>query len=166
MEGFIFRLTGDAVVKLSPPALAQMLEFRQTDDHSSEAGGVVLGRYILGCRNIVVDEVTTPMTGDRRTRFSFYRNHKPHQRVIDERWTASRGTCHYLGEWHTHPELWPTPSGVDLNDWRRRLRTDRFNGDSLLFIIVGIKEVRAWQGFRCTQEIRPLERIGVLGSVS
>ena len=84
-------------------------------------------------------------------RLAFHRSQAPHQRVIDARWRVSRGTCQYLGEWHTHPESSPAPSRVDLDDWYRRLRVDRFEGDSLLFIIVGTHEVCVWEGNRCTQ---------------
>lgn len=160
MDGLVFRLADGARVKISSPALARMLDHRQAQARRSESGGVLLGRYISGCRDIIVDEVTTPMAGDRWTRFSFYRSHAPHQRVIDERWLASRGTCQYLGEWHTHPELYPSPSRIDLDDWRRRLRTDEFDSDSLMFVIVGIREVRAWQGLRGSGEICALEPAG------
>lgn len=141
------------MVKVGPVALSQVLAFRQIRSSHTEAGGVLLGRYILGCQDRVVDEVTVPMRGDRRMRLAFHRSPERHQEVIDSRWAASRGTCQYLGEWHTHPEFSPTPSSTDLSDWRRRLRADQFDGDSLLFVIVGIREVRAWEGFRCTQAI-------------
>jgi integrative and conjugative element protein (TIGR02256 family) len=111
----------------------------------------------------VVDEVTIPMRGDRRMRLAFHRSPKPHQEVIDSRWAVSQGTCQYLGEWHTHPEFSPTPSSTDLSDWRRRLSADQFEGDSLLFVIVGICEVRVWEGFRSTQVIHLLQLARTLG---
>ncbi|NMO18772.1 hypothetical protein HPC49_14015 [Pyxidicoccus fallax] len=147
-------------VKLDPAALSQMLAFRQTRTCHPEAGGVLLGRYIVGCRDVVVDEVTIPMAGDWRLPFFFRRSHSRHQQVIDARWAASRGTCQYLGEWHTHPEPIPGPSSTDIADWRRRLRTDRFDGDSLLFIIVGIREVRVWEGSRGDRAFTLLQPAG------
>jgi integrative and conjugative element protein (TIGR02256 family) len=142
----IFYRSGGAAVKIAPPALAVMLSFRQTTATAKEAGGILLGRYIIDCQDVVVDEATAPTRSDRRTRFTFHRDAISHQRIIDERWHASRGRFHYLGEWHTHPETSPTPSSVDLADWRRRLRTDRFDANSLLFIIVGIRNLRIWEG--------------------
>ena len=144
-------------MKIDPAALDQMLRFQQLEAHQAEAGGVLLGRHILGGHDIVVDEVTSPMPEDVRTRQTFHRSKVGHQQVIDERWRSSEGTCLYLGEWHTHPEPSPLPSRVDLGDWCRRLLADRFTGDSLLFVIVGTQEVKAWEGFR-----RPLAMIPLL----
>ena len=36
-------------------------------------------------------------------------------------WAASNGTVTYIGEWHTHPELTPNPSQIDLNSWKNLL---------------------------------------------
>lgn len=155
-EGLLFRRACGGVLKVAPAALAQMLLFRQVETDSKEAGGVLLGRHIVGCRDIVLDEVTTPLQEDRRRHLAFHRSQTGHQKVIDARWLDSRGTCHYLGEWHTHPETSPTPSSVDLADWRRRLRVDQFEGDSLLFIIVGTRELRAWEGMRHSFVIRSM----------
>ncbi|RKH52691.1 hypothetical protein D7Y23_06235 [Corallococcus sp. AB050B] len=157
-KGLVFCRMDGSCVKLDPVALSQMISFRQTRRCHREAGGVLLGRYIKGCRDIVVDEVTSPMAGDWRLPFFFRRSRSRHQQVIDERWTASRGTCQYLGEWHTHPELIPNPSSTDIAEWRRRLRTDLFDGNSLLFIIVGIREVRIWEGARADPVLALLQR--------
>jgi integrative and conjugative element protein (TIGR02256 family) len=151
--GLVFRRQDGSGVKLSSEALSEMRAFRQTRANHTEAGGILLGRYIVGCRDVVIDEITIPMQGDKRMRLAFRRSPERHQEVIDSRWEASRGTCQYLGEWHTHPELSPTPSSTDLSDWRRRLRADQFAGDSLLFIIMGIREVRVWEGSRSTMSI-------------
>lgn len=156
MKGLQFRRARGAVLKFDAAVLERILELRQAAPHQEEAGGVLLGRHIVGCHDIVVDEATCPMPGDLRSRVSFYRSQEHHQHLIDTRWRDSQGTCHYLGEWHTHPECWPTPSPVDLADWRRRLRTDLFYGESLFFIIVGTCEVRAWEGSRHSLEIHLL----------
>ncbi len=155
-KALLFRRTYGGVAKASPEALSQMLLFRQTEPDSREAGGILLGRHILGCKDIVIDEVTCPAPADHRLRLSFHRSQVYHQQVIDERWRISRGTCQYLGEWHTHPEAFPTPSSVDFSDWHRRLRVDRFTGGALLFIIIGTAEVRVWEGIRYSLAIEAL----------
>lgn len=147
-EALLFHRPCGGVVKVAPEALEQMFLFRQVEADSQEAGGVLLGRHILGCRDIVIDEVTSPAPSDRRLRLSFHRSHAYHQEVINSRWRNSRGTCQYLGEWHTHPETFPTPSSVDFLDWRRRLQVDQFAGDALLFIIIGTVGAGAWEGLR------------------
>jgi integrative and conjugative element protein (TIGR02256 family) len=151
--GALFRRQGGAVLKIEAVALARMLEFQQREAHHEEAGGVLLGRHLRGCRDMVVDEVTSPMPGDARMRLAFHRSKTPHQEVMDERWRTSEGTCLYLGEWHTHPEASPLPSRIDTQDWLRRLETDQFHGASLFFLIVGIDAIRAWEGCRLRRRI-------------
>lgn len=143
-----FRRENGSVFIISVPALATMLGFSQQARRDPEAGGVLLGRYLLGNPHVVVDEVTVPMEGDRRSRTEFHRGQQAHQQVIDVRWAASRGTCQYLGEWHTHPENEPHPSSIDKSDWRRHLAHDTYDAVSLFFIIVGITELRVWEGAR------------------
>jgi integrative and conjugative element protein (TIGR02256 family) len=124
-----------------------MQGFIQLASSATEAGGVLLGRHLLGGSAIVVDAVTEPMDGDRRARTRFHRAQRRHQAAIAAAWATSDGTCTYLGEWHTHPEPIPSPSSVDWADWRRRLRQDRYT-EPIFFIIVGTTATRAWEGRR------------------
>jgi integrative and conjugative element protein (TIGR02256 family) len=133
-----------------------MLRFRQSRRRDPESGGVLLGRHLHEDGHVVVDAVTTPMRGDRATRHSFHRSHAPHQRAIDEAWERSKGSCVYLGEWHTHPEPDPHPSTIDLDDWRRRLREDDVEAPYLFFVIVGQTRISAWEGSRPSDEILSL----------
>jgi integrative and conjugative element protein (TIGR02256 family) len=154
--GIVFRTRDGKRLKLDDAVLERFALYRQVAPHHHEAGGVLLGRHLLDSSDIVVDEITEPMAGDSRSRFRFRRGQWNHQRRIDEAWLASRGTCVYLGEWHTHPEADPTPSSTDLHDWRRRLRTDAFGGDALYFLILGVRAVRAWEGARGSLAINPM----------
>lgn len=144
----VFCAPRGAKLKLDQGVVERLASYRQTGPKDREAGGILLGRHLLASPHRVVDDVTEPMAGDRRTRCQFKRGQAGHQKRADAAWEASGGTCVYLGEWHTHPEPIPNPSSTDLDDWRRRLREDLFAGDTLHFIIVGIHEIRAWEGHR------------------
>lgn len=159
MKSLLFRRGGGGVLKIPPEVLSQLSPFRQLEPFQAEAGGVILGRRIQGCDDVVIDEVTTPMAGDARARLQFHRAPSQHQSVIDARWVESQGTCLYLGEWHTHPEPSPTPSRVDLEDWGRRLKEDRFEGSSVFFLIVGMEQIAIWEGFRQSSHFVPLQRV-------
>lgn len=137
-----FDLGGRRRLKIADEAVAKMLARRQLGRTASEAGGVLLGRRLDG-GHVIIDDVTEPQAGDRAGRFTFHRS-ADHQALIDEAHLASGGTCGYLGEWHTHAEPDPTPSDVDLDDWLRRVREDVFDGDELLFVIVGQERLRVW----------------------
>ncbi len=143
-----FRRENGSVFIIGTSAMTAMLGFRQQTRRATEAGGVLLGRHLLQAAHVVVDEVTIPMVGDRRWRTGFWRERPAHQGVIDERWVESRGTCQYLGEWHTHPEAVPHPSSVDRCDWLRRLAQDTYETISLFFIIVGTAKLCVWEGTR------------------
>jgi integrative and conjugative element protein (TIGR02256 family) len=143
-------------LKISDEALAAMLSYRQDQSDKTEAGGVLLGRYLRDARDVVIDEVSVPQSGDRRSRFRYFRDRSRHQSIINQAWEQSGGTCTYLGEWHTHPESSPTPSTIDQLNWRRKLLVDTFD-EALFFLIVGTEEIRAWEGDkRCAP--RPLLR--------
>ncbi len=136
-------------VHLMPQVVAHLDRFRQRWLWSREAGGVLLGRHLVESADLWVDEATVPQRGDRRTRTTFYRS-DTHSQLALKRWKESGGTCGHLGLWHTHPEPDPQPSHTDLADWRHALAADRFEGDSLVFLIVGQQQVRCWQGWKDT----------------
>jgi len=144
--------------KLGHAAVAQMIGYVQNEPSKREAGGVLLGRYILGCEDVIVDRITMPTKRDRQSRFRFFRSARLHQQAIDEAWTSSGGTCNYLGEWHTHPEPDPSPSFIDMLGWRKKLLFDKFDSDVLYFVIVGTGQINAWQGHRRTLSIEKLHK--------
>jgi len=120
-----------------------MQAFAQHHWWNCEAGGILLGRHLLDSHDVVVDEVSTPQSGDRRGRFSFFRSSR-HEFVARQRWLDQERTSAYLGLWHTHPESDPTPSSVDRRDWQQAVSTDTFEGDRLFFPIVGTHRIRVW----------------------
>jgi len=152
----IVKLQNRGLFKIGEVPLARMLSYNQDSREKKEAGGVLLGRFILNSKNIVVDRVTVPMIGDLRERYKFIRGEKMHQRVIQSAWEKSGGTCNYLGEWHTHPEKYPSPSDQDIQNWRRILRTGVFSSLCLYFVIVGTRESYIWEGNRKTLKIKKL----------
>lgn len=150
MKSPIFAKSDGGKLEISNHALSRMLAFVQNTRRKPEAGGVLIGRYIRDSRDIVIDEVTVPTAGDRRRRFSFWRTCWTHQQALDQAWQESGSTSTYLGEWHTHPEDIPEPSDIDLKNWQERLKKDIFSGDTLFFVIIGIKTLRSWEGNKKT----------------
>ncbi len=139
----VYRVTPRQRLIVVEHALKQMQAFTQHRCWHSEAGGVLLGRHLLDSHDVVVDEVSTPQNGDRRSRFGFFRSSK-HERVARQRWMDENSTSAYLGLWHTHPERDPTPSVVDQHDWKQAIADDTYEGDRLFFPIVGTHCMRVW----------------------
>jgi integrative and conjugative element protein (TIGR02256 family) len=152
----VFKVTSKQRLIITSQAVEQLLAHVQKRCWQREAGGVLLGRHLLDSEDIVVDEVTSPQSSDRRTRFSFFRSQK-HEHIARERWLEETNTLAYLGLWHTHPEDSPIPSLVDREDWQQAIANDTFDGARLFFPIVGRKEIRVWTKSR-SGSIRELKK--------
>lgn len=150
---------GGGVLALAPSAILTLESFRQVGRDDPESGGVLLGRLLRGSDDVVVDEASPPVASDRRTRTSFQRSLGPAQRTVNDAWEASSGTSNYLGEWHTHPESDPTPSGCDRRDWERIVKKAQFAQDTLFFVIVGQDTIRVWECDKATRLIVELEPV-------
>lgn len=140
----VFTLAKGRVLRLTPQALVQLAGYKQTKLLDEEAGGILLGRIMDPSDDIIVDSVTVPDKDDKRRFFSFWRARDPHQKRVNEAWKDSDGTSNYLGEWHSHPEDHPSPSGHDVTNWKRIVREAKYEQDALIFVIVGRKQTRAW----------------------
>lgn len=133
-------------LKIEISVLKKVCRFRQMQEHDLEAGGVLLGRLIRNSEDVVIDYVTLPKKNDARSRIRYFRDQKSHQNVIDRIWRCSQGTCHYLGEWHTHPEDSPTPSHQDWKNWTQLMKKSVVDYNMLFFLIVGRRCIRIWEG--------------------
>lgn len=149
-------------LKLSSVVVETMKKFTQKSLIQCEAGGILLGRFILESNDVIVDEVTTPMASDKRSLFGFFRSEKPHQAILNERWKSSGGTCNYLGEWHTHPQKKPIPSNRDLKSWEEQINRLPEGRNMLFFIIVGTQSISAWQVYRNPFQIKSLVKLEIL----
>jgi integrative and conjugative element protein (TIGR02256 family) len=145
MVGLRYRRVGGGVVEMSSSAVAHMESHRQLEPGSHEAGGVLLGRFLMGCEDVVVNEAVGPFDTDSRSRYQITRKRSPAQELVNEAWRASRGTCNYLGEWHTHPEYSPSPSWSDLRNWRHIAKDTRTDLPAFFFGIMGLDELIVWE---------------------
>lgn len=64
--------------------------------------------------------------------------------------TNGKGT--HLGLWHTHPELTPTPSDIDMADYNNVIKNATLNS-GLIYIIIGTQELKIWYGIKPCQLI-------------
>lgn len=103
-------------------------------DSGTEAGGILLG-HVRG-KHLEVLEASEPTPQDRRLRYFFERMIHGHKGLAERRWRESNGLVRYIGEWHTHPQDVPSPSGTDLCEWEKLAR-DRSDRRPLLAVIVG-----------------------------
>lgn len=119
-------------------------QYRQIDRWDLEAGGVLHGKRLKD-GNIIVTNVTTPQKGDTRRRKFFRKNSRVHQEISNKLWKESSKINVCIGEWHTHPEDFPSPSKMDLRSWKKNLRAQK-DTRMYIFIIVGIRKIELWFG--------------------
>ena len=108
-----------------------------------EAGGILIGREDKNNGNIIIEYATSPMENDVRKRYRFYRKDEGHIDYYNKIYKESNEIYAYIGEWHTHPEEFPTPSLIDKKNWKK-IWNKKNNGD-LFNVIVGTKEIRIWK---------------------
>nr|WP_208452026.1 Mov34/MPN/PAD-1 family protein [Burkholderia gladioli] len=121
----------------SEAVISTFIAHRQVSAALPEAGGVLLGRR--RGRHFEVVHATQPFPTDKRTRISFIRESAGHQEQAVEWWKTSHREIGYLGEWHTHPESFPSPSGVDVKQWQQH--SQRISkGSPLLAVIIGTEQ--------------------------
>lgn len=148
---------GPGQVLVEPEVMTVLGRFRQMHHDAPEAGGILLG-YRRG-HHLHAIEATEPAPTDGGSRFHFHRSASAHQHIATNRWRHSGGTLTYLGEWHTHPELVPHPSSLDLASWRELCERHRA---PLLFLIAGTG-ADGWVGVGSHRLLRPVRMLPVPG---
>lgn len=136
------------LVYFSPPVI-EIFERYVQGEQDMEAGGILLG-HVRGI-HVEVLEATVPTPNDQRHKYFFERLLHGHKRIMEKRWRDSSRLIRYLGEWHTHPEDLPTPSGLDINEWQR-LAKGRRDGRPMLAAIVGREDLRV--EYMCSSGVR------------
>ena len=152
-----FARPNGGIVEFNKSAAELIGRYCQLHRTDAEAGGMLLGRLISESRDLVIDEITEPTKLDLKGRFYFIRRRRAAQRRVNKAWLDSNGTLNYLGEWHSHPEDDPTPSQVDLENWRRISSQARFEQDFLLFAIVGRSRIKVWELGKKSGELSELK---------
>ena len=114
----------------------RMFEEYEQKEGLNEAGGILLGDVAEDY--VEITDVTVPNRFDLRTFFSFVRARIPAQLRINKAWKKSSGTQIYLGEWHTHREVNPSPSLDDREMIAKAFKETKMEIDFLYLIIVGL----------------------------
>ncbi|MBF8742173.1 Mov34/MPN/PAD-1 family protein [Pseudomonas guariconensis] len=123
----------DRKILVEAEPLQTMDKYRQDRADKAEAGGILLG-YRKGPYLHVV-QATAPQITDQRSRYRFDRAAHYHQKIAMEQWRGSDSTIDYLGEWHTHPEIKPSPSNIDIGEWSKVIKRQ---SKPMMFLILGL----------------------------
>lgn len=128
--------SGGPTVILTDAAVASMVRHRQVSAKSKEAGGQLFARF-EGNDTFVV-EATEPKPLDSRTRCLFIPNRWLQRQEIKALHLEGK---HFVGDWHTHPQSVPSPSGEDINSMVECFRKSHHDLKAFLMVIVGTAEL-------------------------
>jgi integrative and conjugative element protein (TIGR02256 family) len=119
-------------VTVGDDALAAMLQFQQIRPKDKEAEGQLFAKF--SGPDVQIVEATMPSLLDLRGRFSFRPNRLLQRRQIRERY--ARG-LHFVGDWHTHPEVHPAPSLEDIVGMQDCFRRSTHDLGAFFMLILG-----------------------------
>ena len=131
----------DYKIKISKSVLDQIYQYRQTSHLSSESGGVLIGRQIISTGNLIIDHCTVPMPLDVCKRTRYLRKDPKHIEFFTTLRQRENNIYAYVGEWHTHPELIPSYSSMDLCNWKM---IGKESSMPHFHLIAGTKAFRIW----------------------
>lgn len=124
-------------ISITRSALNLIEKFKQSSKKANEAGGILLGQVTN--EKVYILKVTTPNKFDKASRYSFDCNKDAAQVIINYEFINSGQKTIYIGEWHTHPENYPNPSGVDKRMIDNQYFKNKLNEPFLILIIQGLK---------------------------
>ncbi|SNV35354.1 Uncharacterised protein [Chryseobacterium taklimakanense] len=125
-------------ISISQTVIDGLNNFKQTGK-KLEAGGVLMGSIFHDRIEILRISIPTPF--DKSNRYGFVRDKRSAKIFIDYEFVNSKGKIIYLGEWHSHPEDYPTPSSQDIKMIREQYNENVFDEKFLLMLILGRKDI-------------------------
>ncbi len=128
---------GNYEIYFTEDVLLLISKFKQIRHKQNEAGGILLGQ--VKKNSIYITRISFPSSHDKSSRYSFSRNKNNAQAIIDYEFHNSNRRTIYLGEWHTHPEEFPTPSNTDRKMIKDQFSKNKLNEPFLLQYIQGTK---------------------------
>lgn len=143
-------------IKFDDRAIATIKRYIQTRPLADEAGGVLIGRVSLESGLVVVEHLTVPLQGDRCGRFRYDRRDLRH---VEYYKSLNSDACiyAYIGEWHTHPQEDPRPSGLDVRNWAEIWREDTVRSVQY-HVIAGTRRIGFWSCGPRSARIRLLQK--------
>lgn len=156
------KLPNGKVVDILSEVIDEISKWLQCNSDLPESGGYILGYQHRQTGNITLELVTSPHNGDIRNRIRCIIKDVFHGKILR---IAQLRNSYYMGVWHTHPQLSPTPSTIDLQDWEQSLRSEKTGSNYIFFLIAGIEYFKVWVGDYSNYkilEIHEVERNGAL----
>ena len=132
-------IIGNQKIWFSESVIRVLSQKKQLSFKKHEMGGILIGKIYTD--TLSIKKITLPNKFDESGPRFFERNKDIAQIILDYEFTNSNGSMVYLGEWHTHAEKDPSPSGTDIEMIKKQLRENIIHSDKILLVINGIKSL-------------------------
>lgn len=149
--GEIWEISNSGYLYIEQVVIDTISSFKQIPIKSDEAGGLLIGHFKPP--HLHITNLTTPMPKDKASRTQYCREDPGHVKRLKSLYNLSSGKLNLIGEWHTHPERTPTPSSIDLNQWRKLQK--KWPGQVTIFLILGTTGF--WVGDGSGKQFRQLD---------
>lgn len=145
---------GDGLYLEFSEAVVETFQRYRQRHAQNEAGGILMGSVYPGS-HAIIEVATTPGPLDYAGPYFFNRSRRAAQELVNRAWRESGGAQNYLGEWHSHPVPWPSPSGRDRQMIRNMIRESILGVNFLVLVVVGISEY--WVGLETGSALKRLK---------
>jgi integrative and conjugative element protein (TIGR02256 family) len=105
--------------------------------HPYETGGILIGAYNENLKLATIYSATSSSIDSKHGYTSFDRGTDNILESIEKVKISILASLHYLGEWHSHPNNSPKPSGQDLKQMQKFAKNKLHGIRSPLLLIVG-----------------------------
>ncbi|OJW17276.1 Mov34/MPN/PAD-1 family protein [Mucilaginibacter sp. 44-25] len=113
--------------------------------YPKEFGGILIGNYSTDKKIVNVIDTLLP-TSYKSSKFSFERGSEGLKEQLETLFNGAPSLI-YVGEWHTHPDAQPLPSGTDIMGLTGIAKHRDVNITSPILLIVGLTPASMELGF-------------------
>lgn len=121
------------VINFEDSVLEHFTKYKQLGRRDPESGGQLFAEIDESL--VTVRVATGPHPEDKRWRFMFSPSVKVEQEEIRRYFENEK--LHYIGDWHTHPQSKPVPSGLDIKSSKKTFSENDNDIFGILMVIVG-----------------------------
>ena len=123
-------------VLISKACLLKMVEMAQ-EHYPNEVGTSLVGYYSDNGFEASVLELAPLSPDSKGSRTSFYRGVAGLRNFFTKLRKTFSGGRYYVGEWHSHPDGGPTPSGTDNRNQLKIAKDTKTDCPECILIIIG-----------------------------
>ncbi|MGZ3754330.1 MAG: Mov34/MPN/PAD-1 family protein [Mucilaginibacter sp.] len=104
--------------------------------YPKEFGGILIGNYSEDKKTVTIADTILPKSY-KSSKYSFERGSEGLKDQLFKLYHSDTPQI-YVGEWHTHPDTKPLPSGTDVNALTQIVNHSEVNISSPVMLIVGL----------------------------